>query len=145
MQPDLGSRRGSTHLSTHADMQTLSRHHQHEPDSFETLGLLLEEMASTLKSQYLKSSIGDTKAILEVGCGPDRTEWVIESARETSGFVVAKTQQFHREKDADTFLFPSEPETVEYLVKEIVEKIVYCRYWGTEKDLKLKSFNHTAR
>lgn len=96
-------------------------------------------MANTLNSRYLKSSIGDTKAVLEVGWGQDRTEWIIEPAHDAPGYIVNKTQYFKREKDIDLFSFSTEPETIEYLVKEIVENIVYCRYWDGEKETALKS------
>ena len=94
-------------------------------------------MVNTLKSQYLKSNIGHTSATLEVGLGHDKTEWVIEPSDGIPSFIVHKTQTFFHERDTDTFVFPTEPETMEYLVKEIVEQIVYCGYWEAGKELKV--------
>ena len=117
-------------------MQNLPLQQHSDRDSFEALRPLLEEMVSTLKSQYIKSDIGHASATLEVGLGQEKTEWTIAPTHGAPGFSIHKTQYFFREKDTDTFEFPSEPETMEYLVKEIVEQIVYCGYWEAGKELK---------
>lgn len=122
-------------------MQPLSSHTHTQPaqDSFSTLRSLLEEMASTLKSRYLQSDIGEAAATFEVGFGHGRTVWAIQATNDDHGFTVRKVQHFLKEEDVDLFDFSNESDIVEYLVKEIVECIVYCRHWQTEEDAKLKA------
>lgn len=119
-------------------MQNLNKHIQPDRDLFGKLRPLLEEMVYTLKSRYLQSNIENAKATLEVGLDHDRTVWTVEPISAKPGYIVSKIQSFYQEREADSFLFANEPETMEYLVKEIVEKIVYCRCWFAEKDVKLK-------
>ena len=109
--------------------QEESHYNQRGQDSFRTLRLLLEEMLNTLKSQYIESEIYDDHAALEVGNGEDKVQWIIKPSLEKPGYCIEKNQYFDGEQDSDLFTFDSETETIEYVVKEIVEKVVYCRYW----------------
>ena len=123
-------------------MQVLNQHRLPDQTSFFMLQSLLEEMVNTLKSQYLHYDIGDEQATLEVGLGHDKTVWTVYAAGDGGTFTVDKTQYYYREKEEDAFSFEGEPETVEYLVKEIVEKIVYCRYLYTEDTTALNPASH---
>ena len=120
-------------------MQNLNTQIQPDRGHFDPLRSLLEEMADTLRSCYLQSNIGEIEAIFEVGLGPDKTVWTVYPARHGQGFSIGKVQYFSADKDEDVFWFAGESEAVEYLVKEIVESIVYCQYWETEQRAKVNS------
>ena len=104
------------------------QYYQRAQEYFRPLRPLLEEMVSTLKSQFIKSNLYDDHATLEVGSEEDKTQWIIRPCCK-KGYGVEKNQYFYTEQDSDLFFFDNETDTMEYIVKEVVEKVVHSCYW----------------